>query len=83
MTFNGFVGRMKAAWRILWGGTYPTTHYATVTITEANNKFVQLVPWRDIILALDAQGKIWVLNELYPDGQNFAISFLMESPRVY
>ena len=77
--------RIRAAWRVLTGnlfvGPYPKTIY--VESGKAENQFVQLLAWRDTVLALDAQGKIWELRSEpgYPYG--FVNQLVQESPRSY
>lgn len=74
--------RLKRAWAVLRCKIVtPETIY--VYPAEHNpNKFVQLMYWRDSVLALDAEGKIW---ELRPDAayQGFVCQFMQESPRGY
>ena len=76
------IQRLKKAWAVLRNKTrLPETIY--VYPAEHNtNKFVQLVPWRDSVLALDAEGKIWSLTAPYNDGY-FVNQFIQESPRRY
>ncbi len=46
------------------------------------NKFVQLMYWRDSILALDAEGKIWKVNEDYSGFTHVDLLF-NSPPRSY
>lgn len=77
--------RIKAAWVVLTGRVYiprtPKTIYVKSGLPE--NQFVQLLAWRDTVLALDAQGKIWELRSEpgYPYG--FVNQLVQESPRSY
>jgi hypothetical protein len=77
--------RIKAAWRVLTGKVYipkiPKTIY--VQSSQPENQFVQLLAWRDSVLALDAQGKIWELRPNYPEYSGFTNQLLQESPRRY
>jgi hypothetical protein len=77
--------RLKLAWRILCGKGYGYNPSKVIYVEQnkANNQFVQLLVWRDTVLALDAQGKIWELrSEMgYPYG--FVNQLVQESPRSY
>lgn len=79
------IRRIKAALAVLTGKIYipsvPKTIY--VQTSHPENQFVQLLAWRDTVLALDAQGKIWELRPYdgYPYG--FVNTLLQESPRRY
>ena len=59
------IRRIKAAWGVMRSKTIvPEKIY--VYPSEWNpNKFVQLMYWRDHLLALDTEGKIWKVNEDY------------------
>lgn len=57
--------RLKEAWQVLRGRWWVKQKNIYVYASDPENKFVQLVPWRDNILALDAQGKIWLLGVEY------------------
>lgn len=74
--------RIKAAWRFLTG-KYPVNKIPSVYVHDGGpeNRFVQLLAWRDTVLALDAQGKIWELRSDYPPYNGFVTSLLQESPR--
>ena len=76
--------RIKAAWRFLTG-KYPVNKIPSVYVHDGGpeNRFVQLLAWRDSVLALDAEGKIWELRQHagYPYG--FVNSLIQESPRSY
>ena len=75
------IRRIKAAWVVLRRKTIiPEKIY--VYPSEWNpNKFVQLMYWRDSLLALDAEGKIWKVNEDY-SGFTY-VEILFHSPRRY
>ena len=74
--------RIKEAWQVLRGDWHIKQKTIYVYDAGPENRFVQLVPWRDQILALDAQGKIWEL--LYWPGDTYpSVQLLMESPRSY
>ena len=78
--------KIKQAWQVLQGKAYVSSYPKTIYVQsgKAENQFVQLLNWRDSIIALDAQGKIW---ELHPDDylshSGFICQFLQESPRSY
>ena len=78
------IRRIKAAWCFLTG-KYPINKTQTIYVEsgKSENQFVQLLAWRDTVLALDAQGKIWELrHEIgYPYG--FVNQLIQESPRSY
>jgi hypothetical protein len=75
---------MKLAWRILRGkGTYDSGKVLYVTISETENKFVQLVPYQDKILALDARGKVWIISHEHYGLYRPSCELFMESPRPY
>lgn len=74
--------RLRQAWTVLTGRIglpdhLPNTIY--VQSGQANNQFVQLLAWRDTIIALDAQGKIWELRPDFPLG-GFVVQYLQDSP---
>ncbi len=78
--------RIKAAWTVLTGKIYipdgPKTIY--VQSSQPDNQFVQLLAWRDTVLALDAQGKIWELRPNdYANVGGFINQLVQESPRSY
>ena len=80
--------RIKAAWKVLTGRVYiphvPKTIYVKSGLPD--NQFVQLLAWRDTVLALDAEGKIWELRPqdgYYPSGCHFVNQLVQESPRSY
>ncbi len=74
--------RTKRAWAVLRCKIVtPETIY--VYPSEWNpNKFVQLMYWRDSILALDAEGKIWKVNEDYSGFTHVDLLF-NSPPRSY
>lgn len=75
--------RLKQAWRVLRGKVFVPSHQTIyVQSGKANNQFVQLLAWRDTIVALDAQGKIWELRDAsYPGGGGgFVCQYLQDSP---
>lgn len=79
--------RIKAAWRFLTG-KYPINKIPSVYVHDGGpeNRFVQLLAWRDTVLALDVQGKIWELrpeNGYGPGGCYFVNQLVQESPRNY
>lgn len=78
--------RIKEAWKVLTGKgqRIERPKYVCVTSSEPENKFVQLVYFEGRILALDAQGKIWILDYRpceYP--YSFTTQLVQESPRPY
>ena len=77
--------RLKQAWQVLQGKVYVSSYPKTIYVQsgKADNQFVQLLSWRDSVLALDAQGKIWELRAEvgYPYG--FVNQLVQESPRSY
>ena len=78
------LSRIKLAWRILRGkGFYETRKVLYVSNVAEENKFVQLVPYQDKMLALDAQGKIWVIDHEHYGLYSPTCQLFMESPRAY
>lgn len=76
------IDRLKFAWRILTRkGLYEPRNVSYVSNVEPENKFVQLIPYRDQLLALDAQGKIWVIETGYGFSREAHYQLFMESPR--
>jgi len=77
--------RVKKAWRVLRGKVYVPSPSKVIYVSsgKAENQFVQLLAWRDTIIALDAQGKIWELRQYHPQDAGFICQFLQESPRSY
>ena len=77
--------KIKQAWQVLQGKAYVSSYPKTIYVQsgKADNQFVQLLSWRDSVLALDAQGKIWELRAEvgYPYG--FVNQLVQESPRSY
>jgi hypothetical protein len=77
--------RLKQTWQVLQGKVYVSSYPKTIYVQsgKAENQFVQLLAWRDTVLALDAQGKIWELRAEvgYPYG--FVNQLVQESPRSY
>ena len=74
--------RLKQAWRVLRGRGYGYNPSKVIYVerNRAENQFVQLLAWRDTVIALDAQGKIWELNpDSYP-GSGFTCQYLQDSP---
>jgi hypothetical protein len=79
--------RIKAAWKFLTG-KYPVNKTQSVYVHDGGpeNRFVQLLAWRDMVLALDAEGKIWELRPqdgYHPSGCYFVNQLVQESPRSY
>ena len=76
--------RIRNAWRVLWSKVVLPERIYVYPAEFNPNKFVQLLAWRDTVLALDTEGKIW---ELRPDGylnnSGFVCQFLQESTRSY
>ena len=76
--------RIKVAWQVLIGRKCLLTDARTQTVyvqsSGPEGKLVQLVPWRDQILALDNTGSIWLMDCGYSP-LDIKIQFLMESPR--
>lgn len=73
--------RLKQAWAAL-NSKVITPEKIYVYASEHNpNKFVQLMYYRDNVLALNAEGKIWKINEDY---SGFVCQeFLFNSPTRY
>ncbi len=78
--------RFQTAWKVLTGKQClladATQKIVYVQNSGPDGKIVQLVTYRDCILALDNNGAIWALTELTYGSGDFQISFLMESPRL-
>ncbi len=79
--------RLKTAWGFLTG-KYPVNKIPLVYVHDGGpeNRFVQLLAWQDVVLALDAQGKIWKLRPsdgYYPSGCYFTNQLIQESPHRY
>jgi hypothetical protein len=70
--------RFKQAWRVLRQKTIAPDKIYVYPSEWNPNKFVQLMYWRDNVLALDAEGKIWKINEDYSGFTH--VSFLFDSP---
>ena len=77
--------RLLTAWWVLIGRkcllTAATQQTIYVREPGRDGQIVQLVTYRDCILALDNNGSIWALTELTYGSGDFQISFLMESLR--
>lgn len=77
--------RIKAAWRFLTG-KYPVNKTPSVYVHDGDNpdRFVQLMYFRDDIIALSASGTIYQIR-MYPYDKpcQFAIEKIAESPRGY
>lgn len=78
--------RLLTAWWVLIGKrcllTAATQQVIYVQEPGRDGHIVQLVTYRDCILALDNNGSIWALTELTYGSGDFQISFLMKSPMV-
>ena len=76
--------RIKAAWQVLIGKKCLSIEGRVQTVYVQNSgpegKLVQLVPWREQVLALDNTGAIWLMDFGY-GSLDVRIQFLMESPR--
>lgn len=74
--------RIRVAWEVLIGKKCLLTDAKVVYVQSAGpeGKLVQLVPWRDQVLALDNNGSIWLMDFGYRS-LDVKIQFLMESPR--
>jgi hypothetical protein len=78
------LSRIRLAWRILRGKGFTEPRKVTyVHNVEDENKFVQLVPYQDKILALDAQGKVWIISHEHYGLYRPSCELFMESPRPY
>jgi hypothetical protein len=75
--------RIKEAWKVLTGKDIVVQgkNYFRLVPPDPENKFVQLIPWRDQLLALDAHGKIWQLTPDSYSGSGFSNQLLQESPK--
>jgi hypothetical protein len=78
--------RIATAWKVLMGKQCLLTDAATQIVyvrdSGPDGKIIQLVPWRDQILALDNNGSILIIEagydrELFPKFQLW-----MQEPRV-
>jgi len=77
--------RIHTAWKVLTGKqcllTDATSKIVYVRDSGPDGKIVQLVPWRDQILALDNNGSILLIDSGY--NPTFpTISLWMKEPRV-
>ena len=76
--------RFQTAWKVLTGEQClladATQKIVYVQNSGPDGKIVQLVPWRDQILALDNTGAIWIIDNTY-GSSFFQIQHVMESPR--
>ncbi len=70
--------RVKQAWNVLRSKTIAPDKIYVYPSEWNPNRFVQLMYWRDHVLALDAEGKIWKINEDYTGFTH--VSFLFDSP---
>ena len=77
--------RIKQAWRVLRGKGYIPSPTKTIYVDSGlpRNQFVQLLAWRDTVLALDAEGKIWELRTEVGYPYAFVNQLVQESPRSY
>ena len=75
--------RLRQAWRVLRGKVYVPSASKVIYVqsNKPPNTFVQLLVWRDEVLALDESGSIWKLDSQH-DGY-FVCQFMQESPRSY
>jgi len=66
---NKWKRRIATAWKVLTGKQCLLTDAATKVVyvqrDGPNGKIVQLVPWRDQILALDSNGSILLIHTGY------------------
>ena len=75
--------KLKLIWKFLRGkGLYDPRKIVYVSNVEDENKFVQLLSYQDQILALDAQGKIWVISHEHYGLYKARYELFMESPRA-
>ena len=74
--------KIKQAWRVLRGKVYVANPPKVIYVRDSNpDRFVQLLTYRDYILGLDGDGRIYRLSEHF--GNGFVVEFLMDSPRGY
>jgi hypothetical protein len=82
---NKWKRRIATAWKVLTGKQCLLTDAATKVVyvqrDGPNGKIVQLVPWRDQILALDNNGSILLIHTGY-DNLDPMIQLWMHEPRV-
>ena len=71
--------RLRNAWAVLWSKTVLPQSIYVYPAEHNPNKFVQLLAWRDTVIALDSEGKIWSLNQYY-NGPWFTVQYLQDSP---
>lgn len=62
-------GRVTLAWKVLTGQQVSLiegkTQFVYVRDSGVSGRVIQLVPWRDGVLALDNEGRIWWLQSGY------------------
>lgn len=80
------IRRIKTAWTVLTGKIYIPKVPKTIYVNDVGNpnRFVQLLNFRDEIIALDASGTIYHVR-MYPYDKpcQFSIEKVAESPRGY
>ena len=71
--------RIKCAWAVLRGKIVTPEKIYVYPAEHNPNKFVQLIAYRDGLLALDAEGRVWAIK----DGGTgyFYYQQVLESPR--
>lgn len=77
------IHRIKAAWNFLTG-KYPVNKIPSVYVHDGDNpnRFIQLLNFRDEIIALDASGNVHQLRMWpYDRPDAFSIEKIFESPR--
>ena len=78
--------RIATAWKVLTGKQCllgdAKSNIVYVQASGPDGKIVQLVPWRDQILALDNNGSILVIEAGYDRDLFPTIQLWMDSPRV-
>jgi hypothetical protein len=78
--------RIQTAWMVLTGKQCllgdAKSNIVYVQASGPDGKIVQLVPWRDQILALDNNGSILVIEAGYDRDLFPTIQLWMDSPRV-
>lgn len=70
--------RIKEAWEVLRGKWWIKQKSIYVQDEGDPNRFVQLVPYRDGMLALTASGQVYRLN-IWP-GDQYYMELIFESP---
>jgi hypothetical protein len=66
--------RLKLAWGALWG------KYDGTQASPWPPKITHLINWRDDLLAVDSEGRIWRMKSDYGDPKMLIIELLSENP---